>query len=365
MEGKRGGLQRRITLAVMLGMSVILLSFGIVSYYIVQENIQDSLNKKIAVGRLIKSHVDNLIRENVNRLFDISLSGSIDFNDQDSLPEINALKTAYRYSIFTDGIFLLDRNGDVVLNYPERMKSINVNLMSVEPISRMISSGRPLISNVYVSEPENKKLLYILVPLRDRNGNHVGVAGGEIDPTSPVLSNILKLTDLGPKTFIDVIDSNGIVIASSMPSRVLTYCDYNKFFSSIISRKKEQITMCHQCHDIERKKKSTNVVAFVPLDMAPWGIAIQDPEQEVFAPSRKLKYTFLVLGFIFILTAFILTFGISRSVVNPVKELIRATNRLAKGDMSRPIPVKGSDEIGILSKSFEMMRLSLPSPWKI
>lgn len=358
MEGKRGGLQRRITLAVMLGMSIILLSFAIVSYYIVQKNIEDSLHEKIVVGRLIKNNVDNLIKENINRLFDISLSGSIDLNDSDFSQERVALDTAYRYSIFTDGIFLLDRNGNVILNYPEKIKDINVNLTSIEPIGRVLSARKPLISNVYVSE-ENKKLLYILVPLQDKNGNYIGIAGGEVDPTSPVLANLLRLTDFGPKTFVDVIDSNGIVIASSKPSRVLTYCDYNKFFSSIISRKKEQITMCHQCHDTNRKKRSTNVVAFVPLDMAPWGVAIQDAEENVFAPSKKLKNTFFILGGIFILTAIILAMGISRSVINPIKELIRATNRIAKGDLSRPLTVKGSDEIGILSKSFEIMRIKL------
>lgn len=359
MGVRRGSLQRRITLAITLGMSIILLSFAVVSYYIIRKNIEDSLNKKLAVGRLIKDNIDNLIRENVNRLFDISLSGSIDLSDNDLSSERNALNTAYRYSIFTDGIFLLDRSGNVVLNYPERLKDISINLMSVEPISRMISSGKPLISNVYVSEPEHKKLLYILVPLKDKNGNYVGVAGGEIDPTSPALSNILKLTDLGPRTFIDVIDSNGIVIASSKPSRALTYCDYNKFFSSIINSKKERIAKCHQCHDVQRKKRSTNIVAFVPLEMAPWGVAIQDPEEDVFAPSRNLKNTFFVLAFIFILTALILAFGISRSVVNPIRELIKATDRLARGDMSRPVLIKGGDEIGILSKSFETMRVKL------
>ncbi len=359
MGAKRGSLQKRITLAITLGMSIILLSFAIVSYHIIQGNIEDSLNKKLAIGRLIKNNVDNLIRENVNRLFDISLSGSVELNDNDHTPERDALNMAYRYSIFTDGIFLLDTNGNVILNYPEKIKDINLNLMSVEPVSRMVYSGKPLISDIYVSEVENKKLLYILVPLKDRNGNHVGVAGGMIDPTNPILSNILKLTDLGPGTFIDIIDSNGIVIASSIPSRTLTNCDYNKFFNSIIRSKKEQILTCHQCHDADRKKRSTNIVAFVPLDMAPWGVAIQDPEEDVFAPSRKLKKTLLVLGLIFIMTALILALGISRSVVNPIRELIKATNRLAIGNMSRPVVIKGSDEIGILSKSFETMRLRL------
>jgi signal transduction histidine kinase len=49
----------------------------------------------------------------------------------------------------------------------------------------------------------------------------------------------------------------------------------------------------------------------------------------------------------------------SRSIVKPVHELIDATVKIASGDMSKPIEFGGVDEIGILSSSFEVMRLRL------
>lgn len=356
MGEKRGSLRKRITLAVTLGMFIILLSLGIVSYYIIEKNIKDSLNKKLALARLIRNNIDNIIKENVNRLYDISLTGSVNLNDNDMTPEREALNTAYRYSIFTDGIFLLDKGGNIILNYPEKIKDTNLNLLSIEPISRIIATGKPVISNIYSSDTANRKILFVLVPLKDKNGNHVGIAGGKIDPTNPILTNMLRFTDLGENTFIDIIDSNGIVIASSKPSRTLTYCDYKNFFSSIIHSKKERVASCHQCHDLEKRKKSTNVVAFVPLEMAPWGVSIQEPEADVFEPSMHMKKAFVILGAIFIGTAFMLAMGISRSVVDPIKELIKATDRISKGDLSEPVAVRGNDEIGVLSRSFETMR---------
>lgn len=298
--GTKGGLRKRIIIAVTLGMSIILMSFGIVSHHIIQRNIEDSLNKKLALARLIRNNIDNIIKENVNRLYDISLSGSVNLSDNDMNPERNALNTAYRYSIFTDGIFLLDKGGNVILNYPEKIKDINLNLLSIEPIDRIIATGKPVVSNIYVTEDARRKVLFVLVPLRDKNGNTVGIAGGEIDPTNPVFTNILRYTDIGKNTFIDIIDSNGIVIASSRPSRTLTYCDYKNFFNTIIRSKKERVATCHQCHDSGEKEKSTNIIAFVPLEMAPWGISIQEPEDDIFAPSMKLKKTFAALGIIFI-----------------------------------------------------------------
>ncbi|WP_333656307.1 HAMP domain-containing protein [Dissulfurispira sp.] len=54
-----------------------------------------------------------------------------------------------------------------------------------------------------------------------------------------------------------------------------------------------------------------------------------------------------------------LAMGISRSVVDPIKELIKATDRISRGDLSEPVAVQGSDEIGVLSRSFETMREKL------
>ena len=119
MRIKRGGLRRRIVLAITLGMSVILLSFGVISYYIVQQRIEDSLNRKLAFGRLVRNTIDDIIQDNINRLYDISLSGAVNLEDNDLSPERRALDTAYRYSMFTDGIFILDKNGNTILHYPE------------------------------------------------------------------------------------------------------------------------------------------------------------------------------------------------------------------------------------------------------
>jgi|Deesub1362A_J573_1020465.scaffolds.fasta_scaffold00199_5 signal transduction histidine kinase len=359
MGGRRGSLRKRITLAITLSMSIVLLSFGIVSYYIIQKSIESSLNKRLALARLIRNNIDSIIEDNINRLYDISLSGSVNLDDNDFGPEREALTTAYKYSIFTDGIFLLDKGGNVLLTYPEKIEEKNLNLLSIEPISRIIATGKPVVSNIYTTETTKRKVLFVLVPLKDKNGNYVGVAGGEIDPTNPILTHMLKLIDIGENTFIDIIDSNGVVISSSKPARSLTYCDYNKFFSTVISSKKECVATCHQCHDSGKKERSTNVLTFTPLELAPWGVSIQEPKEDIFAPALQLRKTFIALGVIFVGTAFLLAMGINRSIVNPIKELTKATNQIAKGELSKPIAQHGTDEIGILSQSFDVMRIKL------
>jgi signal transduction histidine kinase len=360
-DKKRGSLRKRITLTSISGISVILLTFGIASYYIIHENIEHSLSAKLGLARLIRNNTDNIIRDNINRLYDISISGKVDLSDGNFAPEREAIRTAYRYSIFTDGVFLLDRGGNVILNYPERIRDSAINVLSIEPIGRIFSHRRPVVSNIYTIESTGRKVIFVLVPLTDKRGNMVGYAGGEIDPTNPILTRMLGLIGMDKGAFIDIVDSNGVVIASSETSRALTKCNRDRFFTTMITEKKDRVTTCHSCHQTgTRNEKKDMVLAFVPLEMAPWGISIQEPRDDVFTPAHKLERTFIILVAIFIGTAFILTIGISRSIVDPLNNLIRGTDRIAKGDLSKPIRQhQGSDEIGILSQSFETMRLKL------
>jgi signal transduction histidine kinase len=360
MAEHKGSLRRRITLTIITGISIILVTFGIASYYIIKKNIEDSLSKKLSLARLIRNNIDNIIRENISRLYDISLSGKVDLTDDDFGPERDAIRAAYRYSIFTDGIFLLDKQGSIILNYPERIRDTAINVMSIEAVGRILAFGKPVVTNIYTVEPSKKKILFVLVPLKDKSGNDVGVAGGEIDPTNPILTRMLGLIEIGKHSFIDIVDTNGVVISSSDPSRTLTQCNRDNFFTRFIAERKERVSTCHHCHvSGSTSEKKTMMLAFVPLEMAPWGISIQDPEEEVFTPAFKLKRTFAALAVIFIGTAFILTIGISRSIVDPLKELIRGADGIAHGEMTKPISPQGSDEIGHLSQSFETMRVRL------
>lgn len=360
MTERRGSLRKRITLTILTGISIILLTFSVASHYIIQKNIEEAQNAKLAFARLIRSNIDNIIKDNINRLYDISMSGKIDLQDNDFGPERDAIRTAYRYSIFTDGVFLLDKGGNIILNYPAKIRDSAINVLNIEPISRIIANNRPVVSNVYTLEPSGRKLMFVLVPLKDKYGNSVGVAGGEIDPTNPVLTRMLGLIHMGKNMFIDIVDSNGVVISSSDRTRTLTQANRGQFFTGIISEKQERVTTCHSCHiSGSKNERRTMILAFVPLEMAPWGISIQEPEEEVFSPTSRLKRTFVALAVIFIGTAFILTIGISRSIVDPLNDLIRGTGRIARGDLSESIPLQGNDEIGVLSRSFETMRLKL------
>jgi hypothetical protein len=168
-------MRNRIISLVILGILIILVSLGVISYLSVNASIERSLQNRITLANIISKYLDHELESNLKRLYDISLSGRVDFEDRDWAPEKKALKAAYEYSIFTDRIFLMDSFGNVVLAYPHQDDE-RVNLLSIPYVSKTIAEGRPIISDVYTIAQKHKKVIFALVPLKNKDGKVVGVA---------------------------------------------------------------------------------------------------------------------------------------------------------------------------------------------
>ena len=354
-------MQKRIIISILLSVCIILISLGLVSYYHIQNTIERSYEERVDEARIIATSIDHILEENLTRLYDISLSDKIDLRDGSWASELDALKEAYHYSIFSDGVFLLDKLGNVLLTYPPR-EGWSINLLGVPPVSRVITDMRPVVSNIFSMEPTRRKVVFTLVPLKDRNGTVIGAAGGIIDPTGYHFTRILSSITAGSRTNIDLVDSLGIVIASNRPASILTGIDHNKFLSRLIAERRSTVARCHRCHEPDRAgaaARTEDILAFAPLNVAPWGVSLRVPRELVYAPSASLQRGFITLSMVSLVISFILALGMSKGIVKPVQQLIRATDRIARGNLTMPVRVESADEIRTLAHHFDDMRIKL------
>ena len=75
--------------------------------------------------------------------------------------------------------------------------------------------------------------------------------------------------------------------------------------------------------------------------------------------TQKASLTGILLAVITLITGILGAFFMARGIADPIKELSRATNRIAEGDLSHRVRVQASDEIGQLGISFNKMSESL------
>lgn len=65
------------------------------------------------------------------------------------------------------------------------------------------------------------------------------------------------------------------------------------------------------------------------------------------------------LGFIIVLVGIGVSYFIARSVVKPVEDLVKLTDRVASGDLDQTVEIRSEDEIGMLAFRFNQMTKSL------
>lgn len=353
-------MQKKVIVALILYVIMMSIGLGVVSSITINDTVERSLKKNLTSAHTIANQLDFLLQTNINRLYDISLSGKVDLDTHSWAPIKRLLESIYQYSIFTEGVFLLDRLGNTLLSYPARDYR-KENLLFIPWVSRVLADGKPVISNIYTIEPIKKPLIFVLVPLRNQIGEIIGVAGGAVNPTNSVMSRLLFAVTQEPEEhFLEIIDSNEIVVSADKSSRILMHHDHGGSLGEMIKKGQEGIRICNHDYSQAGSDGSThNLIAVVPLQTVSWAVIFGQTKDKAFLPVEHLRNNFSLLALFFIGTAIIFSLGISKNIVSPIRSLIAATNRIGQGDLSSPVGNIGSDEIAVLSNSFDGMREQL------
>ena len=88
-------------------------------------------------------------------------------------------------------------------------------------------------------------------------------------------------------------------------------------------------------------------------------LIVTAPEKEIYAVQYRMTVQSLVVLVLIIVISVLLTVQVTRRITAPLKELTRAAERVAGGDLSVSIECSTRDEVGVLAKSFEQTVKSL------
>ncbi len=351
-------LQRRTILLTAFGMFTILAILGVSDFLSLRESVNQTLRERLVLAQTVASNLEHLMGQNLMYLQDVIFSKGVNLEDEDLGPEKSALHTAFLRSIFTN-VFLLSSSGHLLCMEPPRPALVGADFGNFPPVKEAILTGKPTISNLFEISPQRKKAVFALIPI-GKGGRILGLVGGEIDPTGTALVKVIQPVKIGETGYIEIIDGNGFVLASTKLENILRESDHGGSLSNLIKTGQTRVGTCHSCHEeavTEQPKKE--IMAFTPLSEILWGVNIRQSEREALAPVENMKRRFFAFGFILSIVALILTWGVAQSVIAPVKSLIRSARRIASGNLFEPISISGDDEIGQLGKTLDEMRVKL------
>ncbi|MFH1002529.1 MAG: cache domain-containing protein [Chloroflexota bacterium] len=331
----RSNLGRRIVLLVALSMLIIILAMVVSGWLAVRQSSSLVSHERQSLAQATGKYLDYILQQNLARLDGIRFATGVDLEDANLEPEKRAIHSIYLGSIFDQGVFLTDRAGTVLWVEPSRPDFIGTDISGYPPVRQGLDSGKPVVSDVFPFGPDRQPAVLMVTPVRNGEGKIVGLIGGQINPLNRTLNEFTRTAAPDENSYIDIIDSHGVLLASSDPRRLASGSGENL------------------------RSGDDELAAMTPLVTTPWSVVVRQPTQEALAPIRAMEFSFIIFGLSSLVLALFLSWGMARSLVKPITQLTAAARGISRGDLSQPVPHLSNDEIGQLSRSFDTMRIAL------
>jgi nitrate/nitrite-specific signal transduction histidine kinase len=356
-------LQQKVSLLGGIGFLVLFGLLGFMGIRALRESTQRTFQERVVIAQMIAQGISQALEEAAGHLERFAALESADLENGDLAAEREAIGSLYRYSRVFSKIFLLNAKGELLFSHPATGQPPPTHPRTYANVARTLKDGATHISSLppTASQPPTFSLS---AALRARDGRLVGVVGGIIDLSRHGVSGLIQPIKLGETAYTEIVNERGMVMASTKGrGSSLEETEYAAHFATLIQAGKAAQETCYRCHqsggEISRRK---DVLAFAPLtvlDGIPGGVAIRQSEEEALAPTRKLERDMLLVGGpIFLIGLALLWMG-TRGLVRPIAQLTLASQSIAQGDLDTPIIQTRRDELGILARTFEQMRVKL------
>ncbi|MDO8671071.1 MAG: ATP-binding protein [Dehalococcoidia bacterium] len=357
-------LQTRISLLVFLGLIATLGLLTVVSLRVVEETTNEIVRERLVLAEVTASHIDTILNDVSLHLAALPNLASFDPNGGDLAQERQVMVHSYaEIGSYASSLIFLDTRGKLILSVPPKDLPVGSDLSSEPYFKEITNASEPNFSNAFLFSLTDKPAVAVTFAVKDGSGKLVSFLSALIYLDSSFLTGLLEpSTRLGRTGHADIVDGNNIVLASTSPVEILLPPHHPGFYRQMLAERKAAVKTTSGS-DNYRQPDSRHVMAFVPLESAPWGIGLGASEEDTLAPVRRVQLQSGVLGLLSILVALVLAWFSTNRVVRPVETLIAASERMASGDLATPIKVRGGDEVGRLAAAFDEMRLKLQTAY--
>ncbi|MBO8157933.1 methyl-accepting chemotaxis protein [Thermosyntropha sp.] len=230
-----------------------------------------------------------------------------------------------------------------------------------------IRQDRLVISKPYMDTGANNQMLVsITVPVKDREGNLIGVAGADI--SLDYLKNMVNEVDVGKKGLVLLVDQSGDIIAGSKKAGLQgnLFELLESSGDSLASKVVESLREGKELTEIRRSAVSDENVflATARLGDTGWQLIFQYNYMEQMSEIVKAAYNTIFIIILSILITFLISMLFNRVINREISELTALSSVLAEGDFRHKVEKTFGDEMQLLANMLNNMAVKLASVLK-
>ncbi|MBN1669835.1 MAG: HAMP domain-containing protein [Kiritimatiellae bacterium] len=342
-----------LPLLLMLGLIYIQVRQNTLS--LVEENL---LNK----ARDFALKVDTLLYASRSRLMGLLAGSRLKDPDLDADGRLEELRRMRAEGDLFRGLVLIDADGNVMASstyghdseawtktwFSWKGKKSFLRAMEGEGV---IAADRALNAPFWLT-------LTVAVPIPGRDGGVTGVLAGRVNIESVwEITNGERVRDTG---FAFIVDEQGHVIAHKEESLVLKRFEPRELLRDLLRRRKG-VLYYKDAKGVRWVCSFVRMEGYREFEGLGWKVGVVVRASEAFGLVGRMQAQ--VLAFSAGCLIFLFVFGglLSRHIVKPIDELVRATEAIDGGNLNARAHVRGKDELGDLARSFNKMAGDLQS----
>lgn len=249
---------------------------------------------------------------------------------------------------FFSELTLFDLSGKLLASTPARNGSGSSFPVGLAAALEISAQGVPQEVVVPPQAGARGAGIVFLAPVRSPDSGAVSavIGGWTALDEHPLLSPVLSILTDTPAGETYVIDERGTILLHPDPTAVMGQAGLQTETTAQVR--------------IESAPDGTRRLEYVyPVPGYPWKVVSVVPQRVVdqmaYPIAARLVAVLMVVGIAFL--GFI--YWSSQRLTQPLRQMARAAEGIARGDLDRPVPSEGEDEVGRLAAAFERMRRSL------
>ncbi|WP_254566752.1 SpoIIE family protein phosphatase [Oscillatoria sp. HE19RPO] len=338
----------RLRLTLLISGSVVLPMFGtllIASYQGSQILRQEAEEKLMLQGQSLAHKVTQWDEKVVQILKNLSLQPAIkNMYWEEQEPVLQAGIAVYQdiyliNTLDTDGFNVARSDGKPFIDYGDR--EYFKNAIAGQEVSREILLGRTLDKPAIVFSTPIKQTFYGEEP------EIVGVLA--LAMTLTEVTEQVQAIQVDETGYAFVVDSQGKILAHPHSHQFKALQDFHDYppVKSLLNGRSGLL--------IFEDSDQNEWVSYSILLSNGWGAIVQQEKSEILSQVQQFWQfsVFLAVGVLIAVSG--ITWMIATQTIQPLRQLNRAVQLTAKGDLTQSVIAKKHDEIGLLAKSFNAM----------
>jgi len=359
----QSGLWPRMAVAISVGFLALFAAFLALGERALQESASRLLDQRLVIAQMAAGQLDTVFQQAISELqrahqfLPQSADGAIDTG------ELESLTRAYsELGLFEAGVAFINPNGVVLSDYPPDLHPPQADLSTLPHIRQAIRQQEVALSVPFREPLNGQPVVAVVVPVFHQ-GQFLGVMSGLLRfDAANILTPLQQATQFDETGHAALVDEHGRVLASTFDLPFLSWGEHVTFYRQAAQGGRPQVETVpfERTGVMNEPEGHQHVMAYAPLKMAPWGVAVGgDVIQETFASVWRLRIGLSLLGIAVLAAVWGGTLFGARRLVRPVQQLTRSAGQIAAGNLQTPLHVSEGGEIGELAAALEAMRCQL------